>query len=220
LIYWTGIILGLVAAVVTAKKGLYEACTFLFNVVIAVYLALTLGPVLKGILAIQTPAGQVFVLFGTAVVSLTVLYALSYVIFLSQFQVKFPKLLDSAGGAMLGFLAGLLIWSFLAFLAWISPLNTKGFLAKIGLDRTAFQSNISYMNWWTERINAAVAVDRKAQIVEQTVALLADNAEKAATAPRKIAEPNQPKQHEKPVEEQKPKPADLGPPPELDSRQI
>ena len=80
MMFWTGIVLALLFAAVMAKRGLYETWTLFFNVVIAVYLGLTLGPVLKNLLGIEQRGVEVFVLFGTAVVSLTVLYLFSYII--------------------------------------------------------------------------------------------------------------------------------------------
>jgi hypothetical protein len=221
MIFWIGIVLALASAVLTAKKGLFETWTLFFNVVIAVYLGLTLGPVLKSLLGIERSGGAVFVMLGTAVICLTVLYIFSYVIFLSQFHVTFPKVLDVIGGSLLGFLTGLLIWSFLAFLICVSPLSQYKVVNKIGFNSTSIRSNAGYMTWWTGIIHGIVSADRKEESIDQTVALLVENADKATRAARTVVEPNEPKP---PVEtvivEKEITPADLGPPPELDFEDI
>ncbi len=217
---WIGIVLALIIAALMAKKGLYETWTLLFNVVIAVYLGLTVGPVLKGLLGVQGRGGEVFVMLGTAVISLTVLYLFSYVIFLSQFQVTFPKILDFAGGGLLGFLTGLLIWSFVAFLISVSPLGGGGTLGKIGFNSDSLQSSTGYMTWWTGIIHGLVSADRKEDTIDQTVDVLVKNSQNAAQAARKVAEPNEPKPVEPVTIEEKITPADLGPPPELNFEDI
>jgi len=215
--FWIGIILGLAVAGLMAKKGLYETWTLLFNLIIAVYLALTLGPVLRQLLSIQRRGGDVFVMLGTAVICLTVLYGISYVIFLSQFRVTFPKILDVAGGGLLGFLAGFLVWSFVAFLISVSPLGGSRILGKIGFNSDSLGRSTGYMTWWTGIIGKIVSADAERDTIEQTVDVLVENAGKAALSARTVPEPNESKPAEPATtEEKKITPADLGPPPELD----
>ncbi len=214
MIFWTGTALALFLAAVMVKKGLYETWTLFFNVVIAVYLGFTLGPVLKNLLGIDQAGVEVLVLLGTAIVSLTVLYLFSYIIFLSQFHVTFPKILDSAAGGLFGFLTGFLIYSFIVFLICISPLNP--YINKIGIDSTSTQSNTNYVKWWTGIIHSIVSADQKQESLDQTVAVLIENADKNARARQAVAEPNEPAEpaETEPVEKEI-TPADLGPPPEL-----
>jgi len=220
MIFWTGLILALVLAAMTTKKGLYETWTLFFNVAIAVYLGLTLGPVLKGLLGVEGRGGEVFVILGTAVICLTVLYLFSYVIFLSQFHVTFPKVLDTVGGALLGFLTGLLIWSFVAFLICVSPLSQYKLINKIGFNGTSIQSNTGYMKWWTGIIHGIVAADQKEQSITLTVDTLVENADKAALK-KTVIEPNEPPPSVETVTTEKEiTPADLGPPPELEFEDI
>jgi hypothetical protein len=220
MIFWIGIILALILAALTAKKGLYETWTLFFNVLIAVYLGLTLGPVLKGLLGIKG-GGEIFVMLGTAVISLTVLYLFSYVIFLSQFHVTFPKILDAVGGGLLGFLTGLLIWSFIAFLISVSPLSRYGAIKKIGFNSASIQSNTGYMKWWAGIIHGIVSADQKEESIDQTMLVLVENAEKAAQPAHAVVEPNEPAAPAETIRvEKKIAPADLGPPPELNSEDI
>jgi hypothetical protein len=219
MIFWTGTVLALLLAAVMVKKGLYETWTLFFNVVIAVYLGLTLGPVLKNLLGIEQQGAEIFVLFGTAVVSLTVLYLFSYIIFLSQFHITFPKLLDYAGGGLFGFLTGFLIYSFVVFLICISPLNT--YVNKIGFNSSTIRSNTNYMEWWTGLLHRIVSADQKKESLDHTVASLIENANKKILDRKKVVEPNEPpKTEQTEIVEKKPTPADLGPPPELKSEDI
>jgi len=219
MIFWTGIALALFLAAIMVKKGLYETWTLFFNIVIAVYLGLTLGPVLKNLLGIDQAGVEVLVLLGTAVVSLTVLYLFSYIIFLSQFHVTFPKLVDSAGGGLFGFLTGLLIYSFIVFLICVSPLNP--YFNKIGFNSASIQSNTNYMIWWTGLINGIVSADQKQDSLDQTVSALIENADKSYQAGKATVEPNEPAEPaQTEVIEKKITPADLGPPPELEFEDI
>jgi hypothetical protein len=219
MIFWTGIVLAFLLAAIMVKKGLYETWTLFFNIVIAVYLGLTLGPVLKNLLGIEQRSVEVFVLFGTAVVSLTVLYLFSYIIFLSQFNVTFPKLVDSAGGGLFGFLTGFLIYSFVVFIICISPLNP--YVNKIGFNSTSIKSNIKYMKWWPDLIHHIVSTNQKRESLDQTVSSLIENADKNYQAKKVVVEPNEPpKPAQTDVVEKRPTPADLGPPPELESEDI
>ena len=219
MIFWIGIALALFLAAYMVKKGLYETWTLFFNLVIAVYLGFTLGPVLKNLLGIDQPGVEVLVLLGTSIICFTVLYLLSYIIFLSQFHITFPKLIDYVGGGLFGFLTGLLAYSFIVFLICISPLNP--YVNKIGFNSTAIQSNTNYMEWWTGLIHGIVSADQKKESLDQTVTSLIENADKNALARKKAVEPNEPpKPSQTDVVEKKPTPADLGPPPELEFEDI
>lgn len=219
MIFWIGTALALLFAAVMVKKGLYETWTLFFNVVIAVYLGIIFGPVLNNLMGIEQAGVEILVLLGTTSVFLTVLYLFSYIIFLSQFNVTFPKLLDSAGGGLFGFLTGLLIYSFVVFLIYISPLNP--YVKKIGFSNSSTKSSITYMKLWPGMIHSVVSAGRKQENFDQTVSTLIENAEKIHQAKKEIVEPNEP---QKPAQteavEKKPTPADLGPPPELESEDI
>jgi uncharacterized membrane protein required for colicin V production len=219
MIFWTGTALALLLAAVMVKKGLYETWTLFFNIVIAVYLGLTLGPVLKNLLGIDKAGVEVLVLLGTAVVCLIVLYLFSYIIFLSQFHVTFPKLLDSAGGGLLGFLTGFLIYSFVVFLICVSPLNP--YAKKIGFNSTSIQSSTNYIQWWTGLLHHIVSADQKQESLDQTISTLIENADKNYQAKKVVVEQNEPAEPvQTEVVEKKITPADLGPPPELESEDI
>ena len=64
MIFWFGLIIALAAAFLASKKGLYEMWSLLFNVIISVYLGLTFGPVMKGLMGIDSVGGEVLVILG------------------------------------------------------------------------------------------------------------------------------------------------------------
>lgn len=213
MIFWLGIILAFVAAACMAKKGLYEAWTLLLNTAIAVYLGITMAPAIKDLLGVGSPAGYIFTIFGTAVICLAILYFISYIIFLSQFNVTFPKPIDLAGGGLLGFLAVLLIWSFLAFLISVSPLSNNKLFKTLGFSQTAVQKNTGYMESWTHLVHSAVSTDQSQEYIEQTVTSLFDS---VRDEPKAIVEPNEPPKPKDTEIEKRPEPVDPGPPPEID----
>jgi len=219
MIFWTGTALALFVAAVMVKKGLYETWTLFFNVVITVYLGLSLEPVLKNLLGIDQPGVEALVLLGTTVVFLTVLYLFSYIIFLSQFHITFPKLVDSAGGGLFGFLTGLLIYSFAVFLIYISPLNP--YVKKVGFNDTSIKSNITYMKLWPGIVDSVASAGQRQESLDQTVSSLIENADKSDQAKKAVVEPKEPAESvQTEAVEKKPTPADLGPPPELKSEDI
>ena len=216
MIFWLGIILALAGAFLASKKGLYEMWSLLFNIIISVYLGLTFGPVMKGLMGIDFVGSEVLVIFGTAAVCLTVLYGASYIIFLSQFHVTFPKMLDMIGGGVLGFLTTLLAWSFIAFLICVSPLGQYNILNKVDFNSTSLSGTFSYMKWFPGIVHSMVAADQKQDSLEQKVAAMIEESNKPRrkrTSPEPV-KPVEPVKEE--IIEEKIKPSDLGPPPQLD----
>ena len=190
--------------------------SLLFNIIISVYLGLTFGPVMKGLMGMDFVGGEALVIFGTAALCFTVLYGASYVIYLSQFHVTFPKMLDMIGGGVIGFLTALLTWSFIAFLICVSPLGQNSILNKIGFNSASLSGTFSYMKRFSGIVHSLVTADQKQDSLEQKVAAMIEESNKSrpkrtSPEPVKLVEPVKEE-----IIEEKIKPSDLGPPPQLD----
>jgi hypothetical protein len=221
MIFWLGIILALAAAFLASKKGLYESWSMLFNVIISVYLGLTAGPTMAKLMGATSVNGELLTIFGTAALCFIILYGASYVIFLSQFNVTFPKIFDIAGGGLTGFLAAFLAWSFIAFLICSCPAAQNSFISKMGFNKTKLSGTISYMQNFTGIVHSMVAADQEQSSLKDKIITMIEESEKAR--PKRTLK-TEPEEEIEPVEEEivekKITPSDLGPPPELDFEDI
>lgn len=223
MIFWIGILAGAIFAWFAVKKGLYETWLILFNLVISVYLAVFLTPVITDIVpaAGNPPHGNALTMLATAVVSFLILYGISYTFLTGQFSVSFPKIFDTVGAGFLGFLAGFLIWSFVSLLICVTPFSQNAFAKGIGFDNP--QASISYISWWDNLVNTIVSSRDTEVTSKQVINELLENVERErsgrASEEVKPPEPVAPVEFKEPetgiTEEERP-----GPPPEADVEDI
>lgn len=200
MVFWIGILVGALFVWVGIKRGFYEMWTMLFNVVVSVYAAIYLTPVIVDTLpgAGETSYGTAFTLTALAVGIFFVLGITSLTLFTGRFKVAFPKMLDNLGAAILGFLGGLLIWSFLALVISASPAGRTDLAATIGFGGKFTRTNGPYIRWWCDMVNTAAASSENRTPAEEAMArLLADPEEEKPDStdpnqPQKPAQPNLP----------------------------
>lgn len=121
------IVVGLVFVFIGYRKTWYPSWALLFNVLISVYTGIMTAPqIVDKFPVIRSYLGNfsysVFVL-TMAVIIFVVMHLLSFKFFTAVYVVSFPKILNSAGAAVVGFLAGSVIAGFLVFLINITPLS-------------------------------------------------------------------------------------------------
>ncbi len=121
------IAVGLVFAFLGYRKTFYPSWAFLFNILVSVYTSIMTAPqIVDKFPVIRSYLGNfsysVFVL-TMAVIIFVVMHLLSFRFFTAVYVVSFPKILNSAGAAVVGFLAGSVIAGFLFFLINITPLS-------------------------------------------------------------------------------------------------
>jgi hypothetical protein len=162
MIFWFGIIVGIGFAIFAAKIGFYEIWTLFFNLIVAVFLGVYLGPVIAEKASTAQDIYGVVSLYMliTAIMSFAVLYGISYVAFLGQFQIPFPRLFDTFLAGLWGFLTGIFVWSFICVLILLAPFSEHEILKKAGFTFPSLQSNVSYMSTWCNMINT-VAFNKK-----------------------------------------------------------
>jgi signal transduction histidine kinase len=197
MLFWAGILTGAFFTWLAVKTGFYETLVLLFNVVISVYISIFMTPVISNYIpgANDVSFYKTFSLAVAAVGTFLILYAISYVFLTGQFKVTFHKIFEILFSGLLGFLTGFLVFSFVALAVTVTPLSRNSFISKAGFNRVSLQANISYMCFWCDLVNKAVASDEK--ITTQSVI---DELLKSARAEQTDDEPavKDPNAHAKP----------------------
>jgi hypothetical protein len=193
MVFWIGILIGGLFVWLAVKRGFYEMWTMLFNVVVSVYIAIYLTPTIVKTLpgAGDTSYGNALTLTAIGVGLFFVLGITSITLFTGRFRVSFPKMLDNLGAAALGFLGGLLIWSFLALVVSACPIGRTDFADSIGFGGKFAQTNAPYLCWWCDLINTAAASSDSRMPAKEAVEWLLTEPEKDTAEP---IDPNQPTQ--------------------------
>lgn len=186
MIFWVGILVGGLFVWLAVKIGFYETWAMLFNIVISVYLAIFLGPTIVDIIpaAGDMPYGNILAIICVAMVAFLILHCISYSFLTGQFSVSFPRMFNSLGAALLGFLAGFLVWSFVALLIYLTPISRNAFVREIGFGSRFQQTNISYISWWCNLVNKAVAPEENARTAEEAISGLLKSAEEKTPGER------------------------------------
>ncbi len=159
MVFWLGILSGGLFIWFAMKIGFYEMLAMFFNIVISIYVAIFLGPVILDIIpeASDISFCNAFAIVVLAIGTFFILYGITYVFLTGQFKVSFPKSFDILLAGILGFLAGFLVLSFAALVITITPISQNRFVKQVGLNRNSQQANISYICWWCDLVNSIVS---------------------------------------------------------------
>ena len=195
MVFWIGILVSGAFAWFAIKRGFYETWTLVFNIVIAIYLAVFLGPIIANIVPAvrDTAYNNALTMLATAIGSFLILHGISYTFVTGQFSISFPKIFDTLGTGFLGFLTGFLVWSFVSLLICITPISQNSFVKEIGFSSQFQQTSVSYISRFCNLVNAVVSSQDNEHTTQQALSGLLKNAESKVqgTAAEK-AEPNEP----------------------------
>jgi hypothetical protein len=124
MILFISIIFSLIIAALSIKRGLYIGWVMLVNVVLSIYLSIFLTPSISHCSKAVGEAQYGYALCMTivAVAVFLILHTLTVTFFTGIFKISFPKALNTVGAAVLGFVCGLLIWSFGCFVFLLTPI--------------------------------------------------------------------------------------------------
>jgi hypothetical protein len=199
MVFWMGILVSGLFACFAIKKGFYEMWALGFNIIISIYVAVSLGQVVADIVPIADMAySKTLTVLATAVVCFLILNSISYTFITGQFSIPFPKIFDVVGAGLFGFLAGFLVWSFVSLLIMTTPIVENAFVKEIGFDTKVQQTNISYISWWCSTVNKIVSSDGSKQTTQQAINwLLESNKPKAKGSVAGIPELNEPSEPNK-----------------------
>jgi len=187
MVFWLGILTGGLFTWFAIKIGFFEILAMFFNIVISIYTAIFLAPVILEVIpeAGDIPCCDSIALAILGVGTFFILYGITYVFLTGQFKVSFPKLFDILLTGVLGFLAGFLVLSFAALVITITPISQNRFVKQVGFNRTSQQANISYICWWCDLVNSIVSSPDTKITSKQAVERLLSDAQ--STTPEKDA---------------------------------
>jgi hypothetical protein len=141
MIFWISVLIAVVFAYSTIKLGFYHAWTMMFNLLVAVYMAVRIGPFVQDFFpaAIDGQYSKALALLATGTGTFLILQGIAYVLLIGQFEVTFPRAMNILGSGLMGFLAGLLVCSFAMLVICTTPLCQKQSVKEIGLDAKNFE---------------------------------------------------------------------------------
>jgi len=161
MVFWIGILVAVIFAYSAIKLGFYHTWTMLFNFVIAVYVAVRISPAIEEFLPAAMGGGQyskTMALLATGLVTFLILHGIAYVLLIGQFEVTFPRVVNTLGSGILGFLAGFLIWSFGTLIICTTPFSQQQYIKEIGFDVKTFEEAKMqpYLVWWCSFLDKIV----------------------------------------------------------------
>ncbi len=199
MVFWAGILAAALVAWFAVRIGFYEAWIMLFNLVVSTYMSIFLTPVITAVVpaAGDTAYGNALTLIAIALGAFLVLHGLSYSFLTGQFRVSFPQVFDRVGSGLLGFLGGLLIWSFAALVICATPISQNSFLRDFGLRSTVDDTNVAYVAWWCNALNTMVGTNDSKRAAQEVIHKLLKTSEPTShddpsrqSAPAGLPEPD------------------------------
>jgi len=178
MVFWIGILIGCLFAWLAVKMGFYETWVLLFNIVIAVFLAVFLGPVIANIVPVarESAYNNALCMIIPAVGAFLILHGISYTLFTGQYSVPFPKVIDTLVAGFFGFLTGFLVWTFLSLLICISPISQNTFVSDLNFTDGFKQTGAPYVALWCDIVNSMVASEDSNVTSKQVINSLLKNA--------------------------------------------
>ena len=162
------------------RLGFYETWILCFNVIVSIYVAIFLAPLVvdfapgTGQAAAYCTALSLIVLAGGC---FAILQGMSYVCLTGQFSIPFPRLFDILFSGLLGFVGGFLILSFVAIVLTTTPLAAHSIVSTIGFTPEAQSPNIACLARGCDLVHAFAGSEASAQTPQQAI-------EQLLTAPR------------------------------------
>jgi hypothetical protein len=193
MVFWIGILIAVAFAASSLKFGLYHAWTMLFNVLIAVYLGVRLGPFVQDLIPSSGQYSVTLAVLATGLASFLVLHGISYVFLIGQFDVTFPPTIGKLGSAIFGFLAGFLVWSFISLLICTTPCSQNKFVKDVGMCREGFEKMHaqSYLVWWCSALDKLVGSGDTDTGAKQAIAGLLFNPQTKSASAAKHPDANE-----------------------------
>jgi len=218
--FWIGILIAAGFAASAVKLGLYQAWTMLFNVAIAVYVGVNLGPAIETFVpAASGQYGRTLAVLAAGLGTFLILHGISYTFLIGQFEVTFPNGFNKLLSPLLGFLAGFLVWSFAVLVFCTTPFCQNTSIKDAGLDSKTFEEAKMkpYLVWWCNLVDKFAAAGESDTDADAAVRnLLArpgkDTRARIDRMTADVNEPNTPVEPNLPAIEQAPAPHTIIPP--------
>jgi hypothetical protein len=185
MVFWMAVAVGGVFAWIAVQIGFYATWILFFHLLLSAYVAIFLTPVIIANVpaATTTDYGYALILMSVAIATLCIAYGICFACLTGHLRVEFPKIFDGIVAGLLGFQAGFLVLSFLAFTFCLTPMSKANFCKTLGFDAQSQKSNISFMCWWCDRIHGLVSCPGPQPCSKDEVALLEKTAAPATEEP-------------------------------------
>ena len=139
---------GIIFALLGLKKTFYPMWALLFNVLLAVYAAVMLMPIVLEKIEMLGFFGNyscVLSLLSIASVVFVIAQLLTFRFLTAVYCVSFPVILNNIGAGILGFITGFVISNFVIFLISVTPILENPSLKRLSSDARAHGSVNSYV---------------------------------------------------------------------------
>lgn len=193
MVFWIAILVGGAFVWLGVRMGFYQSWCLLFNIVVSIYLAIFLAPLVADRVPTGGEASAYGVMLSLAALAggcFALLCGVSYVFLTGQFSVPFPKAMDILGAGLLGFLSGFLVTSFVALVVVVGPLGQHKVLRTLGLDLPSQKANLACMAWCCDMIHSVVRSDPGDRATHGAIDGLLDRARHATTGAQNITPPS------------------------------
>ena len=196
MVFWLAVLVAAFFAWVGVQIGFYATWTMFFSLLLAAYLAIFLSPVVIDNVpaATGTPYGYTLVFLCIAVATMILSYGICYAFLSGHLRFEFPKILDTVGAGILGFLAGFLASSVLTFSFALLPLWELDWLRSLGLEASSQKTNTTYMCWWCDLLHTLASSSEtglsSAEAVDMLLTRMRLSAEDASTSGGTEASPS------------------------------
>ncbi|MBN2130377.1 MAG: CvpA family protein, partial [Sedimentisphaerales bacterium] len=175
MVFWIAILIGVLFAWLGVRLGFYETWILCFNVIVSIYVAIFLAPLVvdfapgTGQAAVYCTALSLIVLAGGC---FAILQGTAYVCLTGQFNIPFPRVFDILFSGLLGFVAGFLVLSFVAIVLTTTPLAEHSIVGTIGFTAEAQSPNIACLARGCDLIHAFAGSASSGRTPEEAVHLL------------------------------------------------
>jgi hypothetical protein len=190
MVFWIAILVGVLFVWLAVRMGFYDTWSLLFNVVVSIYVAIFLAPLVARLAPASGGASPYGMALSMIVLSggcFAILYGLSYVFLTGQFSVRFPRFFDILLAGALGFVAGFLILSFAALVIATTPLARHKLVGSIGFSRQSQRPNIACIAWCCDLVHAVARFEPSDNATQAAVERLLEKA-------KEISPPSNPPQ--------------------------
>jgi hypothetical protein len=145
MMFWLAILGGALFVWLAVRLGFYETWTLLFNIIVSIYVAVFLTPILARFAPAPGEASSYHTALCLIVLAggcFALLQGLSFVFLTGQFHIPFPRVFDVVFSGILGFIAGFLVLSFVALVLTTTPLGRHRIVDVLALSRQAQSANL------------------------------------------------------------------------------
>jgi hypothetical protein len=133
MVLWFTILVGIIAAWLGREMRFYSAWALLFNILVSMYLGVMLTPVLIGVITDQSVSYYHCAtgVAGIAIIAFIILHTFTAIFLTADVEIRFPRMFDGVGSAILAFLSGYLVCNFVILVICIMPFTKNSTVENI-----------------------------------------------------------------------------------------